>query len=166
MKKAKKPIKIVFFEVVMQKCEKSKKWIFFCKNCLTLFVSGTERKNAHFRAHYLFWPKSVFGPKQCKPGKTIAEIGQNQKWHLFLKKVFCDMGEKVGFTNCVFEKLCFAENTIKIVFSAKHSFSKTRTVCWKNRNFMTNSGLFLNMENGVFWVCVFQALMLLCFFVW
>ena len=27
-----------------------------------------------------------------------------------------------------FEKLCFAENTIKIVFSAKHSFSKTQLV--------------------------------------
>ena len=26
----------------------------------------------------------------------------------------------------VFEKLCFAENTIKIVFSGKHSFSKTQ----------------------------------------
>ena len=28
----------------------------------------------------------------------------------------------------VFEKLCFAENTIKIVFSGKHSFSKTQLV--------------------------------------
>ena len=28
----------------------------------------------------------------------------------------------------VFEKLCFAENTIKIVFSEKHSFSKTQLV--------------------------------------
>ena len=27
-----------------------------------------------------------------------------------------------------FEKLCFAENTIKIVFSVKHSFSKTQLV--------------------------------------
>ena len=41
-------------------------------------------KNAHFRAHYLFWPKKFFGPKQCKPGKTIkivvsAEIAQKQK---------------------------------------------------------------------------------------
>ena len=66
-----------------------KKWI-FSKNWLTLFVSGRE-KNAHFRAHYLFWPKIFFGPKQCKPGKTIkkvvsAEIAQNQKWHLFLEK--------------------------------------------------------------------------------
>ena len=43
------------------------------------------------------------------------------------------MGEKVGFTNCVFEKLCFPENTIFIVFSAKHSFSKTKTVCGKRQ---------------------------------
>ena len=33
------------------------------------------------------------------------------------------MGEKVGFTNCVFEKLCsfFSESTIFIVFAEKHS---------------------------------------------
>ena len=62
-----------------------------------------------------------------------AEIAQKQKWHLFLEKVFFDIGEKVGFTNCVFEKLCFPENTIFIVFSAKHSFSKTKTVCWKKQ---------------------------------
>ena len=41
-------------------------------------------KNAHFRAHYLFWPKMFFGPKQCKPRKTIkivvsADIAQKQK---------------------------------------------------------------------------------------
>ena len=36
------------------------------------------------------------------------------------------MVEKVGFTNCVFEKLCFPENTIFIVFSAKHSFQKQK----------------------------------------
>ena len=29
------------------------------------------------------------------------------------------MGEKVGFTNCVFEKLCSSENTSFIVFAAK-----------------------------------------------
>ena len=83
-KRPKSPIKRVFFKVVIQKCEKSKKcFFFFCKNCLTLFVAGRE-KNAHFRAHYLFWPKKFFGPKQCKPGNTIkivvsAEIAQNQK---------------------------------------------------------------------------------------
>ena len=31
----------------------------------------------------------------------------------FFEKGVFDMIEKVGFTNCVFEKLCFAENTIK-----------------------------------------------------
>ena len=54
----------------------------FSKNCLTLFVQ--EGRKTHFRTHYLFWPKSFLGPKQCKPGKTIkivvsAEIAQNQK---------------------------------------------------------------------------------------
>ena len=38
--------------------------------------------------------------------------------------MFFDMGEKVGFTNCVFEKLCFSENTIFIVFSANPAFQK------------------------------------------
>ena len=115
-KKTKKPIKIGFFKVVIQKCEKAKKWI-FSKNCLTLFVSGRE-KNAHFRAHYLFWPKFFFGPKQCKPGKTIkivvsAEIAQNQKWHLFFEKgVFLTWVKKwvlltVFLKSCVFLKALF-----------------------------------------------------------
>ena len=43
------------------------------------------------------------------------------------------MGEKVGFTNCVFEKLYFIENTIFIMFSAKHSFFKAKMVCWKKQ---------------------------------
>ena len=54
MEKAKKPYKNRFFGG-HPKMWKIKKWI-FSKNCLTLFVSGRE-KNAHFRAHYLFWPK-------------------------------------------------------------------------------------------------------------
>ena len=60
--------------------------------------------------------QNFFGPKQCKPGKTIkivvsADIAQNPKWHLLFEKGVFDMGEQVGFTNCVFEKLCFSENT-------------------------------------------------------
>ena len=35
--------------------------------------------------------------------------------------MFFGLGEKVVFTNCVFEKLCFPENIICVVFSAKHS---------------------------------------------
>ena len=59
------------------------------------------------------------------------------------KKVFFDMGEKVGFTNCVFEKLCFAESTIFIMFSENTSFQKQHMYVEQNRQFMKNSGLFL-----------------------
>ena len=100
MEKAKKPYKNRVFKVVMQKCEKSKKWI-FCKNWLTLFVSGREKKRA-FSCTLSVLAKKFFGPKQCKPGKTIkivvsAEIAQKQKWHLFLEKGVFWHGWKSGF---------------------------------------------------------------------
>ena len=80
--KGPKTYKNTVFKVVIQKVRKRKKQGFF-KTCLTLFVSGRE-KNAHFRAHYLFWPKTFWGPKQLKPGKAIkivvsAEIPENLK---------------------------------------------------------------------------------------
>ena len=51
----------------------------------------------------------------------------------------------------VFLKSCiFSENTIFMVFSAKHSLSKNKIECWKNRNFMKNSGLLLNMAKWCF----------------
>ena len=69
----------------------------------------------------------------------------------FGKRCFFDMVEKVRFTNCVFEKLCFPENTIFIVSSAKHSSSKTKKI-------MKNSGLFLNMAEWCFLgVCFFEV---------
>ena len=46
-KRQKKNYKNSFFKVVIQKCEKSKKWI-FSKNCLTLFVSRREKKTRIF----------------------------------------------------------------------------------------------------------------------
>ena len=86
--KAKKPYKNSFLKVVIQKCERSKKWI-FSKNWLTRFVSGS-------------WPKCFFGPKQCKAGSTIkigvsAEIAKQQKWHLLLEKGVFWHGWKSGF---------------------------------------------------------------------
>ena len=144
---------------------KIKKWI-FCRNCLTLFVSGRE-KNAPFRAHYLFWPKTVLGPKQCKPGSTIkivvsAEISQNQKWHLFWEKMFFEMGKKVGFTNCVFEKLCSLKTLFYSVFRETPQLQYKHCM-QKNRKLMKNSGLFLNMASGCFLFVFFQALLSLCF---
>ena len=41
------------------------------------------------------------------------------------------MGEEVVFTNCVFEKLRSPENTIFVVFSAKH---RSTTMCWQKHN--------------------------------
>ena len=45
----------VFLRWSSKNVKNRKKWI-FSKNCLTLFVSGRETKNAHFRCNYLFWP--------------------------------------------------------------------------------------------------------------
>ena len=48
------------------------------------------------------------------------------------------MVEKVGFTNCVFVKLCF-------------QFKNKNCMLKKNRKFMKNSGLFSNMAKWCFW---------------
>ena len=45
--------------------------------------------------------------------------------------VFFVIGEKVGFANCVLEKLRSSENTIFIEFSARHSSCSQKAVCWK-----------------------------------
>ena len=55
----------------------------------------------------------------------------------FFEKGVFGMGEK-WITNCVFEKLCFSETLIFIVFSAKHSFSKTKLYVEKKQNFYDN----------------------------
>ena len=83
MEKAKKPYKNRVFLRWSCKNVKNKKMDFLQKLADTICVRKGE-KNAHFRAHYLFWPKNFFGPKQCKPGKTIkivvsAGIAQKQK---------------------------------------------------------------------------------------
>ena len=62
---------------------KNQKKRIFCKNWLTLFVSGREKKRA-FSCTLSVLAKNFFGPKQCEPGKTIkivvsAEIAQKQK---------------------------------------------------------------------------------------
>ena len=65
---SKKPYKNRFFKVVMQKCEKSKKWIFLQKLADTICVRKGQ-KNAHFRAHYLFWPKIFLAQNSVKQEK-------------------------------------------------------------------------------------------------
>ena len=89
----------------------------FCKNCLTLFVTVREKKNVTLSvlAKNVFWTKTVKTRKNYKI-VVSAEIVQNLKWHFFWK-VFLPLCENLGFTNCVFEKLCSCENTIFIVLS-------------------------------------------------
>ena len=115
MEKAQNPKQIVFFEVDIKEWEKWKKWI-FRKNCLTLVVSGRQKK-WNLRAHYLFWPKNCLGPKQSNSGKLdensgFSEIAENQKWHLFFfEKVFLGW-VKSGLWKLCFWKLCSSENSI------------------------------------------------------
>ena len=105
MEKVKKPYKNRFFKVVIQKCGKSKKWI-FSKNCLTLFVAGREKKGAFsctlsVLAKFLFWTKTVQTRKHFK-NRGFSGNRPKPKMTFFLKKeVFFDMVEKVGFTSCV-----------------------------------------------------------------
>ena len=70
------------------------------------------------------------------------------------------MVEKVGFTNCVFEKLCFLKTLFLYCFQQNTAFQKQKLSVEKNRKFMKNSGLFWDMANGVFWVCFFEVLIL------
>ena len=121
-----------------------KKWV-FSKNCLTLLVSGRE-KNRIFVHTICFGQKYFWSKNSQNLEKTMiilfsAETTQNQKWHLIFEKGVFGMGEKVGFINCVFEKLCSSENTIFIVFSSKHSNCNKQALCWKTI-FLKNSGLF------------------------
>ena len=156
MEKAKNTIKNRFFKVVIQKCEQKQKRI-FSKTCLTLFVSGRE-KNAHFRAHYLFWPKMFFGPKQCKSGKTIKivvspEIVQNQKWHLFFEKGVFWHGWKTGFYwLCFWKAVLFWKHYFYSVFSKTQLFKSKNGMSKKTKNLWNIVGCFwfLNMAKWCF----------------
>ena len=72
------------------------------------------------------------------------------------------MGEKVGFTNRAFEKLCSPENTILIVFQQNTAVA-VKKLYVENRKFMKTTGLFLNMAKRCFLVCFLGVLMFLWF---
>ena len=114
------------------------------------YLCQEGRKNAHFRAHYPLWPKILFGPKQCKPGKTIkivvsAEIAQNHKWHLFFEKGGFLTWVKKWVLLTVFLKSCvffFWKHYFKSVFSKTQLFKSKNCMLKKNRKFVKNCGLF------------------------
>ena len=102
MEKAKKPYKNrVFLRWSCKNVKNQKKWIFLQKLPDTICVRKGEKKRA-FSCTLSVLAKIFFGPKQCKPGKTIkivvsADIAQKQKWHLFLEKGVFWHGWKSGF---------------------------------------------------------------------
>ena len=140
---------------------KIKKWI-FSKNCLTLFVSGREKKRAFsctlsVLAKNSFWPKTVQTRKHYKNSGSSGNCPKPKMTPLFWEGVFLH-GWRSGFY-CVFEKVFFF--SLFVVFSVKHSSCNTNFVCWE-RKCKKNSGLFLKMARRVF-MFFFQALMWVCF---
>ena len=171
MEKTKKTYKIGCFKVVIQKCEKSKN-VFFAKIAWhNLCQEG--RKNAHF-VHTICFGQIFFGPKQCKAGNTIkigvsAEIAKKNKNDTFLgKRVFLTWLKKWVLLT-VFLKSCVSwKHYFYSAFSKTQFFKNKNCKLTKNRKFMKNSGLFLNMAKWCFvWVCffevsIFKGLFLVC----
>ena len=87
----------------------------FGKSCLTLFVSGRE-KNAFL--YTLSVLTKFFGVQNSQSRKDNTNSGfsgncpKPKMTPFFEKGAFFGMGEKVDFTNCVFEKLCSSENIV------------------------------------------------------
>ena len=81
-------------------------------------MSGREKKS-HFRAHYLFWPKILLDPNRQNHEKLSKlwfqwKLPKTKNDTFFLKKVFFDMGEKVGFTICVFESCVLLKSLVAL----------------------------------------------------
>ena len=145
--------------MVIQKCEESKKWI-FSKNCLTLFVSGREKKNAFsLQLSVLakfFLTKTVQSTKHYKSRGFSGNCKKAKMTPFFGKGCFLTWLKKWVLLTVFLKSCVFPENTNFIVFSAKHSFSKTKTVCWKKtENSWKIVGCFWTWQNGVFWGFVF-----------
>ena len=80
------------------------------------------------------------------------------------------MGEKVGFTNCVFQRLCFSwKHYFYSVFSKTQLFKNKNCMLKKTENIWKIVGCFWTWKNGVFWVCFFWgfSVIVVCFWcVW
>ena len=113
---------------------------------------GREKKTRIF-VHIISFGQKLVLPQNTQNHKKTINFWFQQKLPktktFFVGKGVFGMGEKVVFTNCVFEKLCSRENTIFRVFSAKHnSCSK---ICMLITQIIYESrGLFLNMAKRCF----------------
>ena len=69
----------------------------------------------------LFVP--ILSPQTLQKWGFQQARGKSQNGTFATKSAILGFPSKGGFTMCDTQKLCFAENTIFIVFSAKHSFA-------------------------------------------
>ena len=85
------------------------------------------------------------------------------------KNVF-GMGKKVAATNCVFQKLCSAENTVLLCFQQAQQLQQIMCMLNKQKIY-ENIGLLFNMAKGVFslgvlllvWRVVVGCVVFVCF---
>ena len=100
MEKAKNAYKNCFFWRWSSKNVKNEKNGFLAKIDWH-YLCQKGRKNAHFRAHYLFWPKIFIDQNSVSrkhyKNRVSAEIAKKQKWHLFWEKGVFWHGWKSGF---------------------------------------------------------------------
>ena len=76
-----------------------------------------EGEKTRIFVHTICFGQNFFGPNSVNQEKLYKivvsqEIAQNQNDTFSLNKMFFDMGEKVGFTNCVLEKAVFFLKTL------------------------------------------------------
>ena len=99
-KRPKHPIKISFLRWSSKNVKNQKNR--FLAKIAWHYLCQEGRKNAHFRAHYLFWPKffwtkTVQSRKHYKNRGFSGNCKKKQKWHLFLEKSVFWHGWKSGF---------------------------------------------------------------------
>ena len=137
------------------------------------YLCQEGRKKRAFSCTLSVLAKNFFGPKQCKSGKTIKISGfsgncPKPKMTPFLwKRCFLTWVKKVGFTNCVFEKLCFFfwKHYLYSVFSKTQLFKSKNGMLKKTKKLWKIVGCFWTWQNGVFWVCFFWGfnVIVVCF---
>ena len=132
------------------------------------YLCSEGNKNATFRWHYLFLGEwyffvTILNHQTLQKTGVSAGTRKNPEWHFWLQKCHFGKGPRKGFfTICDTQKLCSAENTIFIVFSANTALQKEKCASWKEK-FTENLGLFANMPKVFFWsFLLFGGSLLLC----
>ena len=112
----------------------------------------------------LFW--CPFKVTKHYKNRGFSRHGGKPKMALLVAKVpFWVFPRKGAFTICDTQKLCSAENTIFIVFSAKHSFVDMKECNLKKSKNLPKIGVVCQNAKGFFWGMFFFAFWWFCFFV-